>query len=255
MIFLAAKKPEKKNDYITNRVLTVFTLCMVGVLMLMFLNNMLGSSSKVMLGIQILNFGKYAGLVIALIGAFLLYRERKQQIDASEKLVNGRSLIILGIAVFVMFLLLYRYAGGAFKAFYVLLPAFGFMYLIYYSYQREFFVVAADCVIGAGLAYLVNTVSFGGTMGYVLLALAVVLAAVQIALVLRVKKAGGKFAVKGSVQEFKFSKNAYTMMLVGAVVLAAVTALGLFTSNVMISAGLAAVLFVVSGVYYTVKLV
>lgn len=252
---MAAKKPDKKNDYITNKVLTVFTLCLLGVLALMFLNNMLGSSSKVMLGIQILNVGKYVGLAIALIGALLLYRERKQKLDTSEKLVCGRSVILLGIVLFIMFLLLYRYAGSAFKAFYVLLPAFAFAYLIYYSYQREFFVVAMDCVIGAGLAYLVNTVSFGGTMGYVLLALAVVLAIAQIVLVQRVKKADGKLTIKGQEQVFKFSKNAYTMMTLGAVVLAAVTALGLFTSSVMIAAGLAAVLFVVSGVYYTVKLV
>ena len=252
---MAAKKPDKNNDYITNRVLTVFTLCMFGVLGLMFLNGMLGSSSKVMLGIQILNIGKYVGLVIALIGVFLLYRERKQKADTSEKLVCGRSVIFLGVAIFVMFLLLYKYAGSAFKAFYVILPAFAFAYLIYYSYQREFFVVAMDCVIGAGLAYLVNTVSFGGTMGYVLLALAVVLALAQIALVQRVKKADGKLVCKGKEQVFKFSKNAYTMMTLGAVALAGVTALGLFTGNVMIAAGLAAVLFVVSGVYYTVKLV
>ena len=252
---MAGKKPDQKNDYITNKVLTVFTLCLIGVLGLMFLSGMLGSSSKVMLGIQILNIGKYVGLVIALIGAYLLFRERKQQIDTSEKLICGRSVIILGLFVFVMFLLLYRYAGSAFKAFYVILPAFAFMYLIYYSYQREFFVVAVDCVIGAALAYLVNTVSFGGAKGYVLLALAVVLAIAQIVLVQRVKKAGGKLTCKGQEQVFKFSKNAYTMMTVGAVVLAAVTAIGLFLGNVLIAVGLAAVLFVVSGVYYTVKLV
>lgn len=252
---MAGKKPDQKNDYITNKVLTVFTLCLVGVLGLMFLSGMLGSSSRVMLGIQILNVGKYVGLVIALVGAYLLYRERKQKIDTSEKLICGRSVIILGIFVFVMFLLLYRYAGSAFKAFYVILPAFAFMYLIYYSYQREFFVVAMDCVIGAALAYLVNTVSFGGTLGYGLLALAIVLALVQIVLVQRVKKAGGKLTCMGREQAFKFSKNAYTMMTLGAVVLAAVTAIGLFTSSALAAVGLAAALFVVSGVYYTVKLV
>lgn len=255
MIFLAAKKPDQNNDYITNKVLTVFTLCLVGVLGLMYLNGMLGSSSKVMLGIQILSIGKYVGLVIALIGAFLLYRERKQKLDVSNKLICGRSLIVVGILLFVMFLLLYRYAGSAFKAFYVILPAFAFMYLIYYSYQREFFVVAADCVIGAGLAYLVNTVSFSGAKGYVLLALAVVLAISQIVLVQRVKKAGGKLTVKGQEQTFKFSGNAYKMMMIGAAALAVVTAIGLFSGSVMAAVGLAAVLFVVSGVYYTVKLV
>lgn len=59
----------------------------------------------------------------------------------------------------------------------------------------------------------------------------------------------------GREQAFKFSKNAYTMMTLGAVVLAAVTAIGLFTSSALAAVGLAAALFVVSGVYYTVKLV
>ena len=253
---MAAKKPDQKNnDYITNKVLAVFTLCLCGVLGLMFLNGMLGSSSKVLLGIQILNIGKYIGLVLALLGAFLLYRERKQNIDTSMKMICGRSVCLLGIELFVMFLLLYKYAGSAFKAFYVILLAYAFAYLIYHSYQREFFVVSVDCMIGAGLAYLVNTVSFGGVKGYALLALAVVLAIAQIALVQRIKKAGGKLTCKGQEIAFKFSKNAYTMMTLGAVVLAAVTALGLFTGSVMLAVGLAAALFIVSGVYYTVKLV
>ncbi len=254
MIFLAAKQPDKKNDYITNKVLAVFTVCLVGVLFLMFLNNML-SSTKAMMGIRILNGGKWVGAILAFLGAVLIWRENKQKADVANKLLRGRTIALFGIVLFLMFQFLYRYADSAFKALYVALPAFAFLYLIYHSYQREFFVLSMDCAAGAAGAYLVNTLAFGGWMGYVLLAAALIFAIDQTMMVSRIQKGEGKFRFRGKDYAFKFSKNAYTMMYLGSAVLALVPTLGFVTGNVLLAAGLAAVLFIVSGVYYTVKLV
>lgn len=246
--------PDKNKDYITNKVLVVFSVCLLGVLALMYLNNILSNTTHVMAGLRVLTVGKYVGAVIALIGVALLVRERQKGIDVSQKLLRGRSVLIFGVVLAVMFVMLYNYADSAFKACYVLLPAFAFYYLIFYSYQPEFFVVAMDCGVGAVLAYLANTTRFGG-FAYVLLAVAIVAAAAQAVCVLRVKSAGGKLSVRGQEHAFKFSGHAYIMMLVGAAALAVVTALGVLLGSVLLAAGLAAALFVVAGVYYTVKLV
>lgn len=251
---MAAKQPDKSKDYITNKVLVVFSVCLLGVLALMFLNNILANTTHVMAGLRVLSAGKYVGLVIALIGAALIFRERKKNIDVSYKLLRGRTLVIFGIVLFVMFLLLYRYADSAFKACYILLPAFAFYYLVFHSYQPEFVVIATDCGVGAILAYLAGTNAFG-SFAYALLAVAVVLAVAQLVLVLRVKGAAGKLALGGKEYAFKFSKNAYLMMQLGAVALAVIVAAGVFAGSTLLALGIAAALFIVTGVYYTVKLV
>ena len=251
---MAAKQPDKNKDYITNKVLVVFSVCLLGVLALMFLNNILSNTTHVMAGLRALSAGKYVGMIIALIGAALIFRERKQNIDVTYKLLRGRSLVIFGIVVFALSLLLYRYADNAFKACYILLPAFAFYYLVFHSYQPEFVVIATDCGVGAILAYLAGTGAFG-SFAYALLAAAVVLAVVQFALVLRVKGAAGKFSLRGKEYAFKFSKNAYLMMQLGAVALAVIVAAGVFTGSRLLALGIAAALFIVTGVYYTVKLV
>lgn len=251
---MAAKQPDKNKDYITNKVLIVFSVCMLGVLGLMYLNNILSNTTHVMAGLQALNIGKYVGLLLAVLGGVQMYRERQKKEDLSYKLVRGSTLILFGAVVFVMFFLLYRYPSAAFKAFYILLPAFAFYYLIYYSYQREFFVVALDCGIGAALAYAANSVVLGN-LAMVFLAIGIVLAVAQILLVARMKKEQGKLTLFGKELTGSFSEHAYLMMQLGAVVLAAAALLGVLLHSVLLAGLLAAVVFIVSGVYYTVKLV
>ena len=107
-----------------------------------------------------------------------------------------------------------------------------------------------------GLQAIVITTNLGRTLHDIaLLAVAVVLAVVQFALVLRVKGAAGKLALGGKEYAFKFSKNAYLMMQLGAVALAVIVAAGVFAGSTLLALGIAAALFIVTGVYYTVKLV
>ena len=137
------------------------------------------------------------------------------------------------------------------------MPAFAFAYLIYHSYQPEFFLIAMDCALAAGAVGLGQT-TFGAAYHVPLLILAVVLYVLQIIGVAKVKSDLGRIHL-GTWRRyvFDFSGNAYLMMFLTPVLMAAVAAAGLLVGGrvpvaCMVAAG---AYFFVTAVYYTVKLV
>lgn len=257
---MAAKQmPEKntnRNDYITNKVLTVFSVCLLGVLGLMVLNNLLNYSVHWQTALTVVQILRIVGVVVAVGGLLWMMQQRSKGVDTRFKIVCGRSVLILGVVLAVLFSVIHWNPNEAIKVCYVALPAFAFYYLIYHSYQPEFFVIAADCGVAAG-AIALGMTGFGARMRYVLLVLVVVLFAAQLVGVQKVKADKGKIKLQKHKYAFDFSKNAYLMMVLTPVVMAVVTAAGVLAAGRVPMAALiaAGVYFFVTAVYYTVKLV
>lgn len=257
---MAAKQmPEKnnnRNDYITNKVLTVFSVCLLGVLGLMALNNMLNYSMHWQTALTIIQVMRIVGVLVAAVGLLWMLSERKKGKDTRYKIVCGRSVLILGVVMAVLFCVVNWNPNDAIKACYVLLPGFAFYYLIFHSYQPEFFVIAVDCGLAAG-AVALSLTAMGAGLRYALLALVIVLFAVQVFGVSRVKSGKGKLQLGGRKFAFEFSHNAYLMMFITPAVMAVITVVGMLAAGRISLAALiaAGVYFFVTAVYYTVKLV
>ena len=69
------KKPISEEEYTTNKVLTVFSICLLGVLVLMVLQRLLNYGSTVMAGFLMIKILLGIGIVGALWGIWLLARE------------------------------------------------------------------------------------------------------------------------------------------------------------------------------------
>lgn len=252
------KKPISEEEYTTNKMLTVFSVCLLGVLVLMILQRLLDYAntwttgrlvSQILLGIGIL------GLIC---GVVMLVREVSGKRQAARRVVCGRNVLIASI-VLVLSMVAILYAGtGPIKMLYVILPVLAVYYLVYHSYAREFFLIAVDTGVGIGLMWLVHR-ALDSThfvwMAYAALVAAIVLTIVQLIGVNMLRGKNGKITHHGKKKDMQFSRNAYIMLTVTPILMAVLVAAVLFApTHILIAMGVAAAYLFITAVYYTVKL-
>lgn len=240
------KKNTQEQDYITNKILAVFTICLIGVMALWYVNNLLFYTPNYMLGLKILDVARVAGIVMV-IGSIIVFVMDQKQGRSAHRLLSGRNLIVFSVIFTLMATLVDMYPMQAIKAFYAILPALAVYYLIYHSYQPEFFLVATDCGVAAALLLGVR-LAHGGKAGYAAAALAVVLAGAQI---LHAKR-----HLTGSKLPAGFGANAYVVVSATSLIMALLVIIGAFAGAAAVFyllCAVAAYVFVLA-VYYTVKL-
>ena len=251
--------PQKKEEYITNKVLAVFTVCLSGVLVLMGLRKLIDFGTTYLLGMTVLRALMLAAAVGIAVGIVKMIREKKKGVDLTYRIVTGRNIAFVCLCALVVLAMVHHWGIPIFKVFYALLPALAVYYLIYHSYQPEFCAISIDCGAAVALLLIVRRAQISANVQYlawVAVAVYAVFAVAQIALTMQIKKANGKLTLGGRKLSFVFSGNAYTMLTVTPVVMAALVALGaaLGTTVALYAIiGAAGYLFV-TAVYYTVKL-
>lgn len=238
-------KNTQEQDYITNKILTVFSLCLFGLMGLWYVNTLLRSSSF-MIGMRILSVGRWVGVVLVIASILLMLDDQKKGRSVS-RLLAGRNILVVSVIFTLLMILLYQDPVRMIKLCYGLLPAIAIYYLIYHSYQPEFFMVTTDVIVGGALLVGIRMVH-SGVIGYFAAAAAVVLAALQI---WRIKP-----RLTGSKLPAGFGPHSFTVISVTAVLMAVLVVLGgvLGSAKVFYLLCAAAAYLFILAVYYTVKL-
>lgn len=252
------KKPISQEEYVTNKVLTVFSVCLLGVLVLMILQRLLDIGSTWRVGMMAQKALLIVGAAGVLWSLYLFWRERSGKRSAANRIICGRSVLIVSVLV-VLIMTAIGYLGTApIKALYVILPALAVYYLVYHSYAPEFFVIALDCGLAAGLIWAVRRLQASSNYAqlvYAVLAAAAVLLVIQLIAVSMIRGKKGVVSFAGRKTELHLSRNAYVMLTVTPVVMAVLVAAAVFLGSYgLICMGIAAAYLFVTAVYYTVKL-
>lgn len=248
-----------KEEYTTNKVLTVFSVCLLGVLLLMVLQRLLDYPSSWTSGMLMVKVLLGVGIAGLIWGVVLLVLELSGKRNGSRRIICGRNVLLVS-AVMTVCMMVINYMGSAqpIKVLYVLLPVLAVYYLVYHSYAPEFFIIAADSGVAVGLMWLVHRAAASASfawMTYAAVIAAVVLAVIQLICVWVLHAKGGKFTFRGNKVDSHFSRNAYTMLTITSVLMAALTAVVLFMPSwLLIAMGCAAAYLFITAVYYTVKL-
>ncbi len=254
----ASKKPISEEEYTTNKVLTVFSVCLAGVLVLMVLQRLLNYVSTWRAGRTLALVLLGVGVVGVAWSLYLLAQERSGKRTAERKILRGRNVLITSLILAACMWIIYEYGAFPIKGMYVILPVLAVYYLVYHSYSPEFFIIAMDCGIAVGLMWTVQRAlnsSRLGKLAYVSVGAAVVLAIIQIAFVKSLQGKKGKFTFRGKDMQANFSKNAYTILFVTPVLMAVMTAGVLVQpARFLVLLGAAAAYLFITAVYYTVKL-
>ena len=252
------KKPISEEEYTTNKVLTVFSVCLLGVLVLMILQRLLNYGSTFMIGLIVTKILLAIGIIGVVGGLVMLGMERTGRRNGSRRIICGRNLLIASVVMTVCMSAISYIGIAPIKALYVILPVLAVFYLVYHSYSTEFFVITVDCGAAIGMMWLVHRalVSSNFTwMAYAVLIAAAVLTVAQIAVVHSVRGRQGKAKNTGKKAEARFSSNAFLMMTVTPILMAVLTAVVLLApTHMIVVMGVAAAYLFVTAVYYTVKL-
>ena len=238
-------KNTQEQDYVTNKILAVFSLCLFGVMGLWYVNSLL-RSNNFLIGLRIFSVMRWIGLALVIGSAAVMMMDQKNG-RSSKRLFAGRNLLVASVLFTLLAFLLDRDPVRMIKLCYGLLPALAIYYLIYHSYQPEFFTVATDVGVGAALLIGIR-LAHGGVIGYVAAAVAVVLAFLQLW--------GARKRLSGSALPAGFGPHSFQVIAVTTVLMAVMVILGAVlgqTSVFYLLCVSAAYLFILA-VYYTVKL-
>ena len=165
---------------------------------------------------------------------------------------------VLSLVVALCSLIIWRFYDTGVKFLYVFVPVIAVLALIYYLYQREFFLSALICGMGGiGLwAVRKNGLANHAVLMYVSLAIVVVAAVIMCAIAWSARKNKGIWTVNGkSIKLFSVKAN-YVTLAVSCVLACACYAIGLFLGSTVAYYLLfvLAAWLVVLLVYHTVKL-
>jgi uncharacterized membrane protein len=145
-------KDKEYKDYITNKIMAVFSACMIGLIGLMNLRHVLQKTPYWSYGLTAIKVLLAVGVVLVVLSLLLFLKQRKNA-PAATKVFTGKSLLIGSVVFTLMMAIIQLDPDRGIELFYIVLPAIAIYYLIYHSYQAEFFVIAADCGLGALALY------------------------------------------------------------------------------------------------------
>ncbi len=252
------KRAISEEEYTTNKVLTVFSVCLLGVLVLMVVERLLDYVSTWAAGMVLVRVLIGVGAAGVLWAVWLLTREASGKRTAARRIICGRNVMIVSVMTVLCMSVIHYIGTQPIKMLYVILPVLAVYYLVYHSYAPEFFLIALDAGLAMGLMFVVHrtldSVSFGW-MPYAAVGAAVVLAVLQLVCVVRLRGQKGKFTFRGKKVDTQFSRNAYIMLMVTPLLMAALTLLvWAMPAQMAIAIGVAAAYLFITAVYYTVKL-
>ena len=168
------------------------------------------------------------------------------------KLTGVLALIALILAVCAVIVRIFDVSGVKFL--YIAVPVVAVLALIYYLYQREFFVSAVFCALGLLGIKLLPRVRGAYLVGYAYAVALAVLLVAAVVLFRMMQKSQGKLTVKGApVQVFPKGAN-YALLYVTCALVAVVAIAAVMMGALTLLYGVLVAWLLILAVYYTVRL-
>ena len=251
----------RKQDYVTNKLLLVFTFAFIFLMYIMHLDDSkstleaflaLPERIKTALWVSVGVFG--AGVVWMLVEKLIFKR------DTKYKLCTGLHLAVIGLFMTVCLYdlnsKLMSVGAEAFTRLYVFIPIVVILYIIYGSYQREFFFISLASALGGVAIWNMRDYVFGDPD--MLAIIAAVIIAIICAVTVWDRFGNGQINVFGKNRKITVFKSdaKYMLMYVSYIAILALIVGAMFFAAYAMYALYAIVAYVVvMGVYYTIKLI
>mgnify|MGYP004659728073 CR=1 FL=1 len=246
----------KKNDYVVNKLLLVFTVAFALILFLMNIGRMMKSNTTyigALTATRVLAGLAAAGVVLGIVLSIVEHVRGK---DTRCKLIKGKNIAVISAFIAVVAgALAFVYNPTMLFVLYVFVPAVVVLYIIYYSYPREFFMIALAAALGGIGIWLVaygiinaSRTVFLGIVAAIVLLLAVFTAAAHIG--------KGKFKLFGHEYTPFKSDARYGIVYLSFVLVLAVVAAALIIADMAnyFVFGLLGYI-IIAAIYYTIKLI
>ncbi|NCE64913.1 hypothetical protein D1159_10015 [Pseudoflavonifractor sp. 524-17] len=245
----------KQEDAILNRVLVWIAGSVVLEALLLFLSRYYVNYTVAQIPLRLALDKVFQVLAIALplcFAASLAWWLKSRKDGKPTLLPQIVTTVLAVLAACAVILRLYPSTG--IRVLYTAVPCMAVLALIYYLYQREFFLVALMGVAGfLGLWLLERRIAHGAVVYSYLVAEGLLLAAVAL-LTRTLQTNGGTISVKGKPMALLSKHASYTMLYINCLVVALIQVVGLIVGAMMFLYVALIVWLLVMAVYYTARL-
>ena len=253
------QKPISESDFITNKILLVFTLALVGTLALMMIGNLIDDAQTAAVTVYVLQTLAVLAGAGVVCGILRHRKEQKLSIDVSRRIMTGQNIACFFTAV--LFCCVFIVAAdpvAAIRTLYIIIPGSAVLYLIRAIYVREFFVISLICAFGALILWGASKILASGHVFLFPFSIAFgLLCVLALFIAMRQARRDGGVCTFGSVSIVLMDKHSeYGTSYFTLAVLSVLLLVSLFVKALLItyfSFALLAYLFIMA-VYYTLKL-
>jgi len=253
-------KTASENDFITNKIIFVFSLALLGVLALMGVYRLISDTSTADITVLILKIIGAFSLACTVIAIPLgLTDKRKGNDEESSNILSSQNIAVFFVILsFCCFFIAFSDSSAAIRTLYIIIPAFAILYLIKSVFMRDFFTVSLICSIGSLLLWGMSNVLAGGHVFlFPLLVVLGLLSSIAMAIVLHVARGNdGIFSASDVTFAVMDSDKGYSVPYLTLAILAVLFVVSMFVTAQTIlwfSFAVLGYLFILT-VYYTVKL-
>lgn len=245
----------RQEDVVLNKVLWWIVGSVILEALLLLLNRVYVNYTAAEIEFAYALRGVFQVLAIVLPICFVVLAALWLAARRSGKLVKLTGVLALAALILSVCAIVVRiFDVSGVKFLYIAAPVVAVLALIYYLYQREFFVSAVLCALGLLGIRLLPRVRGASLVGYAYaVALAVILVA-AVVLFRMMQKSQGKLTVKGApMQVFPKSAN-YALLYVTCALVAVVAIAAVMIGALTVLYGVLVAWLLILAVYYTVRL-
>lgn len=259
---MANNKPKKeitetmKKDYVTNKLLLVFTFAFALLLFFANVGRMMKNITTFVLAWNITKIVSYFGAGLFVVGIVMLIVEKSKNINTKYRLLSGKNVSLASAVIAISAAALaIVFSPEMLTLLYIFIPALVVLYIVYYSYQREFFMTALVSILGGVGIWLLmsDLVNTGDNVIFAVIEIILVLLTV-ITVIANVR--GGNFNLFGrEIALFKADAK-YALVYIAHALSLLLLAAAFFFPALAIYFIFALVAYIlITGIYFTVKLI
>lgn len=249
----------KARDYVTNKLLSVFTIAFAVIIGLMSISRMMRRTDTFRAafeGIQVFAWIMLGITVVVGITAIVL---RIRGIDSKYRLLSSKNIaVVCGFITICYGALAMAFGDDMLRVLYVFVPTVAALYILFHTYQRDFFYIATVSGFGAIGIWLMGRALRGGpgaSKVWILIGLMFAILAILAVITVVIQLNHGKISAKSKIELLENGTN-YALLYITYVVVSALIALTWILAGAMLYYFIFALLgyLVFVGIYYTIKL-
>lgn len=246
----------RAQDYVTNKLLCVFTIAFIMIIALMNVGRMMRSTDTFVATFRGIGVFTWVMLGLTIIAVVLAIMAKVRGKDEKYKLVTAKHIaVILGFITACSAALAFAFNENTISLLYIFIPAVTVLFIIYHTFPRDFFVLSLVAGFGAiGLWLMGSGMSYGIGVARLTLVIGALLAMLVVATVLTIvaNLTGGK--IFG--QKFFNKDSKYALLYIAyALVLALMVVMWFVATPATYYCVFALLAYIIlTGVYYAVKM-
>lgn len=151
---MSKQSTPNRDDAVTNQILAIFLFTFALIVGLTFVSRAFSNFQNIYNTQIVLYIVSAVSLALSVAGLVWMIAARRKGVDTKNKLVCGRSLMVVGLMILICAFLSARFLHTGVQVLYVFVPVVAALLLVYLIYPTDFFTIALITAAGAILLWL-----------------------------------------------------------------------------------------------------